>query len=105
MSLSIPRGPSVVAIVWATAKQAEMLERSCGVPWEVSVPSSKVERRLSAAVHKIITGELAKTRGDVEKAGHTAQEDDRGLLHEMSMRRKWKHSDGLTIWGSLPCIM
>lgn len=89
MSLSIPRGPSVVAIVCATAKQAEMLERSCGVPWEVSVPSIEEERRLSAAVHKIIIGEQAKTRGDAEKAGHTAQEDDRGLLREISMTRKW----------------
>jgi hypothetical protein len=39
--LSIPRGPSVVATVCATARHAEMLDKSCGVPCEVSVPSTQ----------------------------------------------------------------
>jgi hypothetical protein len=39
MSLSIPRGPRVVAMVCATARQAEMLLSSCGVPCDESVPS------------------------------------------------------------------
>lgn len=46
-----------------------------------------------------------KTRDDEEKAGHTAQEDNCGLLQDVSMRGEWKHSDGLTICGSLPCIL
>jgi hypothetical protein len=39
MSLSMPRGPSVVAMVCATARQAEMFDSSCPMPCEVSVPS------------------------------------------------------------------
>lgn len=39
MSLSMPRGPSVVRTTSATAAQALMLEMSCGFPWLVSVPS------------------------------------------------------------------
>lgn len=41
INLSIPLGPSVVAIVCATARHAEMLERSWGVPWDESVPSRR----------------------------------------------------------------
>lgn len=46
ISLSMPRGPRVVAIVCATARHAEMLLRSCGVPWDESVPSES-QRRVS----------------------------------------------------------
>lgn len=48
MSLSIPRGPSVEEMVPATARQAAMLERSWGVPCEVSVPSARCGVRGSA---------------------------------------------------------
>jgi hypothetical protein len=44
MSLSIPRGPRVDAIVCATARQAEMLDSSWGVPCDVSVPSVRQRR-------------------------------------------------------------
>jgi len=40
MSLSMPRGPRVVATTLATARQDEMLDRSWGVPCDVSVPSA-----------------------------------------------------------------
>lgn len=39
MSLSIPRGPKVVLTVSTTALQAFMLDNSCPLPCEVSVPS------------------------------------------------------------------
>jgi hypothetical protein len=39
ISLSIPRGPSVVLTTSTTAWHALMLEMSCALPWEVSVPS------------------------------------------------------------------
>jgi hypothetical protein len=39
MSLSMPRGPSVVRMVSTSAMQALMLLMSCGRPWLVSVPS------------------------------------------------------------------
>lgn len=42
MSLSMPRGPRVVAMVWATARHAEMFDSNCGVPCDVSVPSTQV---------------------------------------------------------------
>jgi hypothetical protein len=38
MSLSMPRGPSVVRTASATAWHALMLEMSCALPCEVSVP-------------------------------------------------------------------
>lgn len=38
-SLSMPRGPRVVRTASATTWQALMLLTSCGIPWEVSVPS------------------------------------------------------------------
>ncbi len=41
MSLSMPRGPSVVRMVSTTAIQALMLLISCGLPWLLSVPSFK----------------------------------------------------------------
>lgn len=41
INLSIPLGPNVVAIVCATARHAEMLLSSWGVPWEESVPSRR----------------------------------------------------------------
>lgn len=41
MSLSIPRGPSVVLTTSATAVQALMLLTNCALPCEVSVPSFK----------------------------------------------------------------
>lgn len=39
MSLSMPRGPSVVRTASAITWQALMLLTSCGIPCEVSVPS------------------------------------------------------------------
>ena len=41
ISLSMPRGPRVVRTTSASAAQALMLETSCGLPWEVSVPSRR----------------------------------------------------------------
>ena len=41
MSLSMPRGPSVVRTVSAIAWQALMLEMSWPRPWDVSVPSRR----------------------------------------------------------------
>ena len=39
ISLSIPRGPRVVRTASTIAWQAFILLTSCGLPWEVSVPS------------------------------------------------------------------
>ena len=39
MSLSMPRGPSVVRTVSTSAMHALMLLISCALPWLVSVPS------------------------------------------------------------------
>lgn len=41
ISLSIPRGPRVVATTLATLMQALMLDSSWGIPCEVSVPSRR----------------------------------------------------------------
>lgn len=41
MSLSIPRGPRVLERISAMERHAEMFDKSCGFPWEVSVPSRR----------------------------------------------------------------
>lgn len=70
MSLSIPRGPRVEETVLAMARQAAMLDSSCGVPWDVSVPSAKVHR-------------VSNARGFAQAWSRTAQDHDRRVLQRV----------------------
>lgn len=70
MSLSIPRGPSVVASVSAMAKHAEIFERSCPLPWEVSVPSF---RRITVGCYCIPSVRGILKRSEVSALYHSSK--------------------------------
>jgi hypothetical protein len=63
MSLSIPRGPSVVRTVSATAVQALMLLSICPRPCEVSVPS--LRRMICGCIIDDMAGGGAAEGGDL----------------------------------------
>ena len=64
MSLSMPRGPSVVRTASTRAMQALMLLISCGLPWEVSVPS------LSRMICGCCTGKAHSQSTALQESSH-----------------------------------
>lgn len=88
MSLSMPRGPSVVRTVSASAMHALMLLTSCGVPWLVSVPSfSRMIWGCCGAVERAGQGAVWTRRGGVciaqpGRARHRCGRRPRASVHQ-----------------------